>query len=96
MTFVDGVDYVTTSEAIERLGPDVTADTIRGWVRQGRLAPVGRYRGGAWIFRWSDVHEAEYQTRVERRPCGRRRGAPSANLPKAGQLLLTTAARRAA
>lgn len=96
MTAVGGIEYVTTAEAIERLGSDITGDTIRGWVRQGRLKPAGRLSGGPWIFRWSEVVEAEYETRKSRRGRPRRPCAPSANLHIAGQLHMSTAARKLA
>lgn len=67
----DGVDYVTTSEAMERLGADVTRDMIHNWVKRRLVLPAGRHPGGESLFRWDDVQDAEYRTRIQRR--GRRR-----------------------
>lgn len=85
MTVINGIEYVTTSEAIERLGPDITADTIRGWVRTGKLAPAGRHPGAEWIFNWRHLLEAEQQTRTSRRGGRPRRNrAPSASMTITG------------
>jgi len=70
-----GVEYVTTSEACERLAPDVTPETMRNWYApRGQARPllqVARDRqgvplrlGGQYVFAWADVVEAEYQART--------------------------------
>lgn len=93
MTFVDGVDYVTTSEAIERLGSDITPDTIRGWVRMGKLTPSGRHPGGESVFRWEDVDQAEYDTRISTFGRPRQKLDASANMTITGLVAMANGAR---
>lgn len=79
---VDGVEYVTTAEAIDRLGPDVSARLLRDWRAAGlvraacdpngkpiRLPAVGGLQN---VYRWADVVEAEHRTRTSKG--GRPRG----------------------
>lgn len=68
------VAYVTTSEAAEALGPDVTKDMIKDWAKRGILEVAGRYPGRSTVYRLSDVAEAERRTRMERRGRTRRAG----------------------
>lgn len=70
----DGVDYVTTAEACERLGPDINPALIRDWARRKLIHPAGRHPGRAMIYRWVEVVEAEKSTRLER--VGRPRSLP--------------------
>ncbi|HEX8345041.1 MAG TPA: helix-turn-helix domain-containing protein [Actinoplanes sp.] len=69
-----GQEFVTTAQAAEMLGDDVSPTTIRDWVRRGLLSPTGRVPGGSSLFRREDVIAAEYSTRAtaQGRP---RRGA---------------------
>lgn len=94
MTVLNGVEYITTPEAIERLGPDVTADTIRGWVRTGKVNPAGRNRARAWIFRWDDLVDAEHNTRESRFGRPRQVVDGSANMTFAGLVQMSKAARK--
>lgn len=78
---VDGVEYVTTRDAAERLAPDVTADVIRDWRRLGLIHPVldqfdrpvrmPSPWGPQYVYRWDEVVEAEHRTRTS--PDGRKR-----------------------
>lgn len=70
---IDGTEYVTTAEAAERLGDDITTDMIRDWVKRKLLKPAGRYGGRSNLFRLIDVAMTERDTRAERR--GRTRQA---------------------
>jgi DNA-binding transcriptional MerR regulator len=67
-------EYVTTVEAANRLGADVTPDMIREWTKRGLLKPAGRYGGRSNIYRLVDVALVERNTRVERRGRTRRAG----------------------
>lgn len=76
---LDGLEWVTTGEACERLAPDVGPDTLRNWWRAGRVRllrgasgrPVRLYR--QFLVCWADVVEAEHTARTE--PAGRPRTA---------------------
>lgn len=63
----DGVEYVTTPEAVRRLAPDVNTATLQDWVRRGLLTPAGRIPGRSHLFCWADVLAAEQRTHDERR-----------------------------
>lgn len=79
MEALHGVQFITTAEAAERLGDDVTTANIRDWVRRGLLHPAGRHNGRSWIFKWDDVLDVEMKTRTSRRGRPRRAGM---SLPK--------------
>lgn len=86
---IDGVEWITTREACERLAPDVTPTTLRHWYRDGRPPPVRLLRDPSGrpvrlrrqlLVCWPDVVEAEHATRTAgagrpRRPPLRGNGA---------------------
>lgn len=67
-------EFVTTTQAVERLGPDVTADRIRDWGRRpevavapvrdpdGRVVKVKARRGRQNVWRWRELVAAEAAT----------------------------------
>lgn len=68
----EGEQFVTTGQACDLLGRDVTAALVQDWVRRGLLKPVGKVPGRSHLFRHQDVLEVEYRTRAERRGRPRR------------------------
>lgn len=88
--WIDDEEWVTTSEACQRLAPDVHPETLRNWYapRNGRPATVralrkpaapgsGPGRGHEYVVNWPDVVEAERAGRVTAR--GRPRTAMRPN-----------------
>lgn len=78
---VDGLEYVSTGQACERLAPDVRPETLRNWYAPRAGAPrvrVLRDPSGRpvrlrrqLLVCWPDVVEAEHATRARaRRPRG--------------------------
>lgn len=73
---VGGVEYVTTTDACERLAPDVTPRMLRDWKLQGLIDvarnPAGEPirmpspKGAQNVYRWLDVVETEYATRTSK------------------------------
>lgn len=88
--FVGDVEYVTTEQAADRMGADVTTDMIRDWVKRGILKPAGRYGGRSNLYRVVDVAHAELRTRDERRGRKRRAGELQ-KIAEVGQNLPTDA-----
>lgn len=81
-------EHVTAADACEMLGPDVTREMIRDWVRRGLLEPVGRVPGGPSLFRAADVLEAEHRTRTA--DVGRkRRDQPLDAVPSRGRVTIS-------
>lgn len=74
-----GVELVTAAKALGQLGPDITRDRIRDWVRRGLVQPVGKAPGRPSLFRLDDLLEAEHQTRTS--VGGRPRGEASPSCP---------------
>ena len=82
MLHLHGHEWVTTGEAVERLGPEVSYETLRNWYapRGGRPPRVRLLRNpaglpvrqrGQVLLCWADAVEAERATRL--RPAGRPR-----------------------
>lgn len=80
---VAGVEYVTTTDACERLAPDVTPRVLLKWRQRGLIDyvrdPDGQPirmpspTGPQNVYPWLDVVEAEHQTRTS--PKGNKRAA---------------------
>jgi hypothetical protein len=75
MIIIAGVEWVTTSEAVERLAPDVGPETLRNWYapRGGRPSVVRLLRGAdgrplrvrrQYVLCWAEVVEAEHAART--------------------------------
>jgi hypothetical protein len=76
-------EFVTTNQAVKRLGPDVTAERIRDWGRRpdvdvtavrdpdGKPVRVPARRGVQNVWLWRELVAAEAQTALSGR--GRRR-----------------------
>lgn len=80
---IDGVEWIPTGEACERLAPDVGPETLRNWYapRDGRAATVRVLRDPdgrpvrlrrQLLVCWPDVVEAEHAARTQ--AAGRPRG----------------------
>lgn len=57
MVVIDGEEYLTTSEAADRMG--VVPATIYGWRRKGYLSPHPQSPPGAPMYARMDVARAE-------------------------------------
>lgn len=66
---VDGLEWVSTSEACQRLAPDVQPGTLRNWRRAGLVRLLRDTAGRPVRLRrqlmvcWTDVVEAEHAAR---------------------------------
>ena len=73
MITVEGTSYVTADEAVDQLGPDITAALVRDWARRGLVTPV-RVGQRAW-YPLDQLWDAEHRTRTAGRGRPRRRVA---------------------
>lgn len=84
---IDGVEWLTASEARQQLGSDITPELLRDWKRRHLIRGVRIGRHG--YYRRDDLIAAEHQTRHRTRPRAKPT-QPEANTPDINDLTQST------